>query len=151
MTSASEEKWQTFNCFFILVGLRTYQHPCNFGAISRSALSHSLSKYFALSVMMNTYFRLCSGLKRFMLEGDFFFFCLKWRLQVFSFHSNTSFIFVILIIYNISGYLHAFSFQMSRQEALNMLNIFPLQERYYRDADKSFAPPGRKQATATKI
>ena len=28
MTSASDEKWRPFNCFFIGVGLRTYQHPC---------------------------------------------------------------------------------------------------------------------------
>ena len=28
MTSASEEKWRYFNCFFSRVGLRTYQHPC---------------------------------------------------------------------------------------------------------------------------
>jgi hypothetical protein len=27
MTSASDEKWQPFNCFFSRVGLRTYQHP----------------------------------------------------------------------------------------------------------------------------
>ena len=27
MTSASDEKWRTFNCFFSRVGLRTYQHP----------------------------------------------------------------------------------------------------------------------------
>ena len=28
MTSASDEKWRTFNCFFSRVALRTYQHPC---------------------------------------------------------------------------------------------------------------------------
>ena len=28
MISASDEKWQPFNCFFSRVGLRTYQHPC---------------------------------------------------------------------------------------------------------------------------
>ena len=28
VTSESEEKWRTFNCFFCRVGLRTYQHPC---------------------------------------------------------------------------------------------------------------------------
>jgi len=28
MTSASDEKWRPFNCFFSQVGLRTYQHPC---------------------------------------------------------------------------------------------------------------------------
>ena len=28
MTSASDEKWGPFNCFFSRVGLRTYQHPC---------------------------------------------------------------------------------------------------------------------------
>jgi hypothetical protein len=28
MTSASDEKWRTFKCFFSRVGLRTYQHPC---------------------------------------------------------------------------------------------------------------------------
>ena len=28
MTSASDEKWRLFNCFFSRVGLRTYQHPC---------------------------------------------------------------------------------------------------------------------------
>ena len=28
MTSASDEKWRPFNCFFSGVGLRTYQHPC---------------------------------------------------------------------------------------------------------------------------
>ena len=27
MSSASEEKWRSFNCFFSRVGLRTYQHP----------------------------------------------------------------------------------------------------------------------------
>ena len=27
MTSASDEKWRTYNCFFSRVGLRTYQHP----------------------------------------------------------------------------------------------------------------------------
>jgi hypothetical protein len=27
MTSASDEKWRPFNCFFSRVGLRTYQHP----------------------------------------------------------------------------------------------------------------------------
>ena len=27
ITSASDEKWRPFNCFFIRVGLRTYQHP----------------------------------------------------------------------------------------------------------------------------
>ena len=29
MTSASVEKWRTFNCFFSRVGLRTYQQPCS--------------------------------------------------------------------------------------------------------------------------
>ena len=29
ITSASDEKWRTFNCFFSRVGLRTYQHPSN--------------------------------------------------------------------------------------------------------------------------
>ena len=28
MTSASDEKWRPFNCFFSRAGLRTYQHPC---------------------------------------------------------------------------------------------------------------------------
>ena len=28
MTSASDENWRPFNCFFSLVGLRIYQHPC---------------------------------------------------------------------------------------------------------------------------
>ena len=28
MTSAPDEKWQRFNCFFSRVGVRTYQHPC---------------------------------------------------------------------------------------------------------------------------
>ena len=28
MTSASDEKWRTFNCLFSRVGLKTYQHPC---------------------------------------------------------------------------------------------------------------------------
>jgi hypothetical protein len=28
MTSASDEIWRPFNCFFIRVGLRNYQHPC---------------------------------------------------------------------------------------------------------------------------
>ena len=28
MTSASDEKWRPYNCFFSRVGLRTYQHPC---------------------------------------------------------------------------------------------------------------------------
>ena len=28
MTSTSDEKWRPLNCFFIRVGLRTYQHPC---------------------------------------------------------------------------------------------------------------------------
>ena len=28
MTSASDEKWRPFNCFFSRVGLLTYQHPC---------------------------------------------------------------------------------------------------------------------------
>ena len=28
MTSASDEKWRPFNCFFSQVGVRTYQHPC---------------------------------------------------------------------------------------------------------------------------
>ena len=28
MTSASDEKWWPFSCFFSRVGLRTYQHPC---------------------------------------------------------------------------------------------------------------------------
>ena len=28
MTSASDEKWRPFNCFFRRVRLRTYQHPC---------------------------------------------------------------------------------------------------------------------------
>ena len=28
MTSASDEKWRPLSCFFIWVGLRTYQHPC---------------------------------------------------------------------------------------------------------------------------
>jgi len=28
MTSASDEKWRPFNCFFSRVGLRNYQHPC---------------------------------------------------------------------------------------------------------------------------
>ena len=28
LTSASDEKWRPFNCFFSRVGLRTYQHPC---------------------------------------------------------------------------------------------------------------------------
>ena len=28
MTSAQDEKWRPFNCFFSRVGLGTYQHPC---------------------------------------------------------------------------------------------------------------------------
>ena len=28
MTSASDEKWRPFSCFFSRDGLRTYQHPC---------------------------------------------------------------------------------------------------------------------------
>jgi len=28
ITSASDEKWSPFNCFFSRIGLRTYQHPC---------------------------------------------------------------------------------------------------------------------------
>ena len=28
MTSALDEEWRPFNCFFSRVGLRTYQHPC---------------------------------------------------------------------------------------------------------------------------
>ena len=28
MTSASEKKWRSYNCFFSWVGLRTYQQPC---------------------------------------------------------------------------------------------------------------------------
>ena len=28
MTYASDEKWRPFNCFFVRVGLKTYQHPC---------------------------------------------------------------------------------------------------------------------------
>ena len=28
MTSASDEKWRPFNCFFSQARLRTYQHPC---------------------------------------------------------------------------------------------------------------------------
>ena len=28
MTSASDEKWRPFNCFFSRVGLRTYQYSC---------------------------------------------------------------------------------------------------------------------------
>ena len=27
MTSSSDQKWRTFNCFFSRVGLRTYRHP----------------------------------------------------------------------------------------------------------------------------
>ena len=30
-TSASDEKWRPFNCFFSRVGLKTYQHPCTYG------------------------------------------------------------------------------------------------------------------------
>jgi len=45
-----------------------------FNAVGRSALSQALSKYFTLSVMMNTYFILCSGLKRFIFKGDSYFF-----------------------------------------------------------------------------
>ena len=30
MTSASDEKWRPFTCFFSRVGLRTYQHPCTY-------------------------------------------------------------------------------------------------------------------------
>jgi len=29
VTSASDEKWRPFNCFFSRVGLRTYQHLCS--------------------------------------------------------------------------------------------------------------------------
>ena len=34
VTSASDEKWRPFNCFFSRVGLRTYQHPCTQSFIS---------------------------------------------------------------------------------------------------------------------
>ena len=30
MTSASDEEWRPFNCFFSRVGLRIYQHPSKF-------------------------------------------------------------------------------------------------------------------------
>ena len=33
MTSTSDEKWRTLNCFFSKVGLRTYQHPSKNTAI----------------------------------------------------------------------------------------------------------------------
>ena len=32
MTSASDEKWRPLNCFS-RVGLRTYQHPCNYNQL----------------------------------------------------------------------------------------------------------------------
>ena len=34
MTSASDEKWRPFSCFFSRVTLRTYQHPCIINPIS---------------------------------------------------------------------------------------------------------------------
>jgi len=33
-TSASDENWRPFNRFFSRMGLRTYQHPCNFRCTS---------------------------------------------------------------------------------------------------------------------
>jgi len=30
VTSASDEKWRLFNCFFCRICQRTYQHPCNY-------------------------------------------------------------------------------------------------------------------------
>jgi len=59
MTSASDEKWRPFNCFFRRIRLRTYQHPCsrspiNFKQFKRlketlkcyTLVSSSLSKGF---------------------------------------------------------------------------------------------------------
>ena len=43
MTSASDEKWWSFNCFFSQVGLRTFQNPCK---------SHGLQS-FCYSVYRN--------------------------------------------------------------------------------------------------
>ena len=45
MTSASDEKWRPFNCFFSRVGLRTYQHPCKV-----TAKTYDTSKYHAFQV-----------------------------------------------------------------------------------------------------
>ena len=33
MTSASDEKWRSFNWFFSRIGLRPYQHPCRVPAV----------------------------------------------------------------------------------------------------------------------
>ena len=47
MTSASYEKWRPFNCFFIRVGLRTYQHPCGqIPMLQRNLLSSFWCKAF---------------------------------------------------------------------------------------------------------
>ena len=50
MTSASEEKWRPFNCFFSRVGLRIYQHPCNVGQLSQcwNLGQHSLYSDYAV-------------------------------------------------------------------------------------------------------
>ena len=50
MTSASDEKWQTFNCFFSLVGLRTYQHLCIAVTLKQTALLASLEFLRILSL-----------------------------------------------------------------------------------------------------
>jgi len=44
MTSASDEKWRPFNCFFSRVGLRTYQHPCSASTPKRSRDVLSISE-----------------------------------------------------------------------------------------------------------
>ena len=67
-----------------------------FEAVGLSVLSQALSKYFAPTVMMNTYFIFFSGLKRFKFEGDssfffhFFFASNDFFFKLFSFHPKTS-------------------------------------------------------------
>ena len=69
MTSASDEKWRLFNCFFSRVGLRTYQHPCKMwtGLIFKVCDSYPVfgsvyvdcASFLFLGVFMSTALRFC--------------------------------------------------------------------------------------------
>ena len=56
MTSALDEKWRPFSCFFSRVGLRTYQHPR-----SSSLLPHPFLAYCKNVTILTLTFRPCSS------------------------------------------------------------------------------------------
>ena len=52
MTFVSDEKWQTFNCFFSQVGIRTYQHSCMMRKFKTKPNLKNIRPQFRYNVIM---------------------------------------------------------------------------------------------------